>query len=154
MNAISSHGGYNINYEEGNFKLEIKNDKPFKLLFSYEDSIYRQLGYEKIDTDFNIEHVSDHTINLDSIDAILVNIIGIPTIINSKSTSGSFLIPVNSLRGEIDVQNKNNTFEQKVKVNNLDLSSMQITLIDTDGYILSSDELNLKMLFKCYTNNY
>ena len=154
MNVISSHGGYSLNFEEGTFKLEIKNDKPFKLLFSYEDSLYRQLGYEQIDTNFNIEHVSDHTINLDSIDGILVNITGLPTIINTKTTSGSFLIPVNSLRGQIDTQNKNTTFEQKVKVNNLDLSSMQITLIDTDGNILSSDELNLKMLFKCYTNNY
>ena len=116
--------------------------------------MYRQLGYEKIDTDFNIQHVSNHTINLDSIDAILVNIIGIPTIINTKTTSGSFLIIVNSLRGDIDINNKNNTFEQKVKVNNLDLSSLQIILIDTDGNILSSDELNLKVLFKCYTNNY
>ena len=154
MNAISSHGGYSLNFEEGTFKLEIKNDKPFKLLFSKQESVFRQLGYEQIDTDFNIEHVSDHTINLDSIDAILVNIIGIPTLINSKSTSGSFLIPVNSLRGEIDVQNKNSTFEQKVKVNNSDLSSLQITRIDTDGNILSSDELNLKMLLKCYINDY
>ena len=107
MNVISSHGGYNINYEEGNFKLEIKNDKPFKLLFSKQDSVFKQLGYKKKDTDFNIEHVSDHTINLDSVDVILVNITSIPTIINTKTTSGSFIITVNSLRGEIDVQNKN-----------------------------------------------
>ena len=154
MNVISSHGGYSLDFEEGNFKIDIKNDKPFKLLFSKQESIFRQLGYKQEDTDFNIEHVSDHTINLDSIDAILVNITGLPTIINTKNTSGSFLITVDSQRGDININYKNSTFEQKVKVNNLDLSSLQITLIDTDSNILSSDELNLKMLFKCYINDY
>ena len=63
-------------------------------------------------------------------------------------------MPVNSVRGENQIINSNQLFEQRIKVHNLDLSSMQISLIDTEGRIISSDEMNLKLLFKCYTNNY
>ena len=92
--------------------------------------------------------------NLDACDAILINIVNIPTIINTKNTAACFYVPVNSVRGQSQIISTNHLFEQKIQVNNLDLCSLQISLIDTEGRIISSDELNLKMLFKCYTNNY
>ena len=89
LNSLSS--GYVINHEPGIFKIEIKNSlKKFKLLFSKYDSIFRQLGFQNQDTEYSDFHISHHTLNLDACDAILINIVNIPTIINTKNTSGCF----------------------------------------------------------------
>jgi hypothetical protein len=154
LNHLSS--GYITKHEEGIFKLEIKNTlgKKFKILFSKYDSVYRQLGFQNEDTVYLDDHISPHTLNLDPCDAILINIINIPTIINTKDTASCFYLPINSVRGESQIVNSNQLFEQRIKVHNLDLSSMQISLINTEGRSISSDEMNLKMLFRCYTSNF
>lgn len=149
LNASNPNGNYRSTVE--NFKYAVSASINFKLLFSRWNSPYKQLGFANRDTALGSEHVSNHTISLEATDAILVNIASIPTIITTKNTCGTFLIPVTSLRGEVQSINKNDSFEQIVYVKNLDLSKLKVTLLDTDGKLLRSDELNMKLMLKCYT---
>ena len=46
--------------------------------------------------------------------------------------------------------NENQSFNQSIYTGNLDLSTLDIKLLNDEGDILESEELNLKMLIKCF----
>jgi hypothetical protein len=46
--------------------------------------------------------------------------------------------------------NENQSFNQSIYTGNLDLSTLDIKILNDEGDILESEELNLKMLIKCY----
>ena len=143
--------GYDAQISLSNFKISISNEtKKFKLLFSKSDSVFKKFGFEQKDTEYLNEHVSDYTASLESSDYILVQIRGVATPITNKNTSGSFFIPIISSRYEVQTVNENQSFNQAIYTGGLDLSDLNIKLLDDEGNILQSEELNLKMLIKCY----
>ena len=81
---------------------------------------------------------------------IFYQIRGVSTPITNKKTSGCFFIPIISSRYEVQTINENQSFNQSIYTGNLDLSTLDIKLLNDEGNVLESEELNLKMLIKCY----
>jgi len=143
--------GYDAQISLSNFKITISNaTKKFKLYFSKDDSVFKRFGFKNENTDYKNEHISDYTASLESSDYILVQIRGVSTPITNKETSGCFFIPIISSRYEVQTINENQSFNQSIYTGNLDLSTLDIKLLNDEGDILESEELNLKMLIKCY----
>ena len=150
---LNSEGrsGYDAQISLSNFKINISNEtKKFKIFFSKDDSVFKRFGFQQKDTLYLNEHISDFTASLESSDYILVQIRGVSTPITNKKTSGCFFIPIISSRYEVQTINENQSFNQCIYTGNLDLSTMDLKLLNDEGDILSSSELNLKMLIKCY----
>ena len=112
--------------------------------------MYGKFGFKQENTKYLNQHTSDFTCSLESSDYILVQIKNIPTPITNKNTSGTFFIPIISSRYEVQTISENQSFNQSITVNNLDLSDVHIKLLNDEGDIIKSEELNLKMLIKCY----
>ena len=151
--ALNSSGrsGYDITLSPSTFKITITNSsKPFKLLFSYPDSVYRRLGYKNVNTILSTYHTSSYVANLESSDYLLIQIKNIATVITNKETSACFFIPVISTRYEVQTINENQSFNQTIPTYNLDLSDLHVKVLSDEGDVIDSAELNLKMLIKCY----
>ena len=142
--------GYDVTITEQTFKITFSNATPFKILFSYPNSVYKRLGFKNENTNLATTHVSDYVSNLEATDYILIQVRNVATVITNKDTSGSFFIPIISSRYEVQTINENQSFNQAVYTGGLDLSDLNIKLLDDEGNILQSEELNLKMLIKCY----
>lgn len=150
---LNSNGrsGYDIVISQSTFKITISNSsKMFKLLFSYPDSVYRRLGYKNINTGYNTYHTSQYVANLESSDYLLIQIRNIATVITNKETSACFFIPVISTRYEVQTINENQSFNQSIQTHNLDLSDLHVKVLNDEGEVINSAELNLKILIKCY----
>ena len=150
---LNSEGrsGYDATISLSNFKINISNEtKKFKLFFSKDDSVWKRFGFKNENTEYKNEHISDYTASLESSDYILVQIRGVATPITNKKTSGCFFIPIISTRYEVQTINSNQSFTQLIYTGNLDLSTLDIKLLNDEGDVLESEELNLKMLIKCY----
>lgn len=142
--------GYDVTITEQTFKITFSNATPFKILFSYPNSVYKRLGFKNENTNLATTHTSDYVSNLEATDYILIQVRNVPTIITNKETSGSFFIPIISSRYEVQTINENQSFNQAIYTGGLDLSDLNIKILDSEGNILQSEELNLKMLIKCY----
>ena len=155
MNNISSSKNYNVSYDPSNFKLTIMNTdtthKLFSLDFNQDGSISKKAGFErKLYTATN-SIVSDSSMSLNSSEFILVNINRFGCGISTKMGAGTFFIPSQSNRGDLIQFNQNTNFEQRVYTGNLDLSDLQLQILDDNGCLLGSEsEINLKLLLKCY----
>lgn len=149
---LNSEGrsGYNVTLNEQTFKITFSNATPFKLLFSYPNSVYRRLGFKNENTELAKVHVSNYVSNLEATDYILVQIRNLATVITNKDTSGTFFIPIISSRYEVQTINENQSFNQSIYTGNLDLSNLDIKILDDEGELIKSNELNLKLLLKCY----
>jgi hypothetical protein len=89
--------------------------------------------------------------SLNSSEFILVNINKFGCGISTKQGSGTFFIPSQSNRGDLIQFNQQTNFTQTVHVGNLDLSEMQLQILDDNGSLLGTNsEINLKLLLKCY----
>ena len=89
--------------------------------------------------------------SLNSSEFVLVNINRLGWVISSKMGTGTFFLPSQSNRSDLIQFNQNTDFEQPVFVGNLDLSELQIQVLDDNGSLLGSEsEINSKLLLKCY----
>ena len=150
---LNSEGrsGYDVSISLSSFKISINNPvKKFLIYFSKYNSVWKRFGFKQKDTLYLNEHISDYTASLESSDYILVQIKNVPTPITNKKTSGTFFIPIISSRYEVQTISENQSFNQSIYVGNLDLSDVHIKLLNDEGDVISSEELNLKMLIKCY----
>ena len=150
---LNSEGrsGYDAQISLSNFKIKISNEtKKFMIYFSKDNSVFKRFGFQQKDTGYLNQHISDYTASLESSDYILVQIRGVSTPITNKKTSGCFFIPIISSRYEVQTINENQSFNQLIYTGNLDLSTLDIKLLNDEGNVLESEELNLKMLIKCY----
>ena len=143
--------GYDVTISLSTFKITISNNlKKFMIYFFFPKSVWRRFGFKQQNTEYKNSHTSDYTASFESSDYLLVQIHKIPTPITNKNTSACFFIPIVSTRYEVQTINENQSFNQSIKVCNLDLSDIRITLLDDEGEIIKSSELNFKMLIKCY----
>jgi hypothetical protein len=150
---LNSEGrsGYAVSIDNKTFKITLSNNSTnFKILFSYQNSVYRRLGFKNEDTPFRAIHTSDYVSNLEASDYLLIQIRNVATLITTKNTSGTFFIPVVSSRYEVQTINENQSFNQSIYTGNLDLSNIDIKILDDEGELIKSNELNLKLLLKCY----
>ena len=123
--------GYDAQISLSNFKINISNElRKFKIFFSKDDSVFKRFGFEQKDTEYLNEHISDYTASLESSDYILVQIRGVATPITNKNTSGCFFIPIISSRYEVQTINENQSFNQCIYTGNLDLSTLDIKLLN------------------------
>lgn len=155
MNMYSSSKNYNVSYDPSNFKLKITNSdttkKKFSLDFLPDNSIFRKAGFEKKLYDPTNSIVSETSMSLNSSEFILVNINKFGCGINTKMGTGTFFIPSQSNRGDLIQFNQQTNFPQTVFTGNLDLSDMQLQILDDNGSLLGTNsEINLKLLLKCY----
>ena len=150
---LNSNGrsGYDAQISLSSFKITISNElRKFNILFSKDNSVWKRFGFKNENTEYKNDHISDYTASLESSDYILVQIRGVATPITNKKTSGCFFIPIISTRYEVQTINENQSFNQSIYTGNLDLSTLDIKILNDEGDILESEELNLKMLIKCY----
>ena len=150
---LNSEGrsGYDAQISLSTFKITISNSlRKFNILFSKNESVWKRFGFKNQDTEFLNEHISDYTASLESSDYILVQIKNVPTPITNKHTSACFFIPIISSRYEVQTISEMQSFNQSIYVGNLDLSSLDIKILNDEGSVVESQELNLKMLIKCY----
>ena len=155
MNLISSSKNYNVTYDPSNFKLRIANtdttNKKFSLDSTPDSSVIKKAGFEKKLYDPTNSIQSTTSMSLNSSEFVLVNINRLGCGISSKMGTGTFFLPSQSNRGDLIQFNQNTNFEQSVFVGNLDLSELQIQVLDDNGSLLGSEsEINLKLLLKCY----
>ena len=155
MNLQSSSKNYNVSYDPSNFKLQITNsdtsNKKFSLDFTSDNSIVKKAGFQKRLYEKTNSIVSDGSMSLNSSEFILVNINKFGCGINTKMGAGTFFIPSQSNRGDLIQFNQQTNFPQTVHVGNLDLSDMQLQILDDNGSLLGTNsEINLKLLLKCY----
>ena len=150
---LNSNGrsGYDAQISLSSFKITISNElRKFMIFFLNDNSVWKRFGFKNENTEYKNDHISDYTASLESSDYILVQIRGVATPITNKKTSGCFFIPIISTRYEVQTINENQSFNQSIYTGNLDLSTLDIKILNDEGDILESEELNLKMLIKCY----
>jgi hypothetical protein len=155
MNRLSASKNYQVSYDPSNFKLRISNtdttNKKFSLDFTPDTSIIKKAGFAKKLYDPTNSIQSDSSMSLNSSEFVLVNINRFGCGISSKMGTGTFFLPSQSNRGDLIQFNQNTNFEQSVYTGNLDLSELQIQILDDNGSLLGSEsEINLKLLLKCY----
>ena len=132
--------GYDVYISLSTFKITISNaSKKFMIFFKKDNSVWKKFGFKQENTKYLNEHTSDYTASLESSDYILVQIKNVPTPITNKNTSGTFFIPIISSRYEVQTISENQSFNQCITVNNLDLSDVHIKLLNDEGDIINSE---------------
>lgn len=155
MNSLST--GYIVTYSETSFKISVQNTNPalfFQLLFSKEDSPYRQLGSLNLDTALgNVTFKMPNAINLDSTDLLFINIAQLGNTITHGAISASFVVPVTVPRGSVQTFNKNSFYEQKYALTHggASIDTFDISLYNDRGRLVSaSSDIALKLVLKVY----
>lgn len=146
---VGSTAGYTFSYDESTFKITMTHSTRLFSPRFFPNSPYKAMGFPEGWIPPNAaSHTSLFTVSLEATDYIMIGMDKIATVCSSKRAIGNFIVPINVPRGEVQQFNKNTNFEQVIECNSLDLSDGHILIINDNGNIAKSDELNIKIVLK------